>query len=210
MNDSSKRKREIKIEAIKTPNGHVPTVETFHKVIDGLFGEVLDTKKDIAKLIPNLEKELDNLRDILAQQMILFEMVNDRIEKLERIISEQGKGIAKIQKSFDVSSDKSSTEAELTEESKRAIAKVIKSELDLGTKPLTTKIESLEKEIAKSKNDTVKEMQKNLDNIKDQIDDLSSKTELQMLEILESVNSPTPSKSKSPSSSSKTKKKLSS
>ena len=210
MNDSSKRKREIKIEAIKTPNGHVPTVETFHKVIDGLFGEVLETKKDIAKLIPNLEKELDNLREILAQQMILFEIINDRIEKLEKTISEQGKGIAKIQKSIESTKGASSTEAELTEESKRAIAKVIKSELDLGTKPLISKIEILEKEIAKSKADTLKEMQKNLDNIKDQIDDLSSKTELQMLEILESINSPTPSKSKSSSSNSKSKKKLTS
>jgi len=55
----------------------------------------------------------------------------------------------------------------------------------------------------------LKTVEKSLDNIKDQIDDLSSKTELQMLEIVESLNL-SPTKSSSRSSSSKSKKKLTS
>lgn len=210
MNDSSKRKREIKIEAIKTPEGQVPTVETFHKVIDGLFGEVLDTRKDIAKLIPNLEKELDSLREILAQQMILFEIINNNVEKLEKVFIDQAKNISKIQRAVDSPKESSSTEAELTEESKKAIAKVIKGELAAGTKPIYDQIKDLEKQITKSKSETLSAVKNSLDNIKDQLDDLSSKSELQMLEILESLNlEPSQSESKS-SSSTKTKRKLTS
>ncbi|NHJ03220.1 MAG: hypothetical protein EAX90_00180 [Candidatus Heimdallarchaeota archaeon] len=210
MNDSSKRKREIKIEAIKTPEGQVPTVETFHKVIDGLFGEILDTRKDIAKLIPNLEKELDNLREILAQQMILFEIINNNVEKLENAFIDQAKNISKIQRAVDSPKESGSTEAELTEESKKAIAKVIKGELAIGTKPIYDQIKDLEKQITKSKSETLSAVKDSLDNIKDQLDDLSSKSELQMLEILESLNlEPSQSDSKSRSTS-KTKRKLTS
>ena len=187
--NSSKKKQEFQVDTIKTPDGHVPTVESFHKVVDGLFGEVLDTRKDVAKLIPNLEKELKNLREILAQQMVLFEVINDEIQKLQKNVSNQGKTISKLEKTVELTSTAGGfSEAELTAESRKAIAKVIRSELLEGIKPLERYINKLEKDIAKSKTDTLASMRKSLDTIKDQIEDLSSKTELQMLEILESVN----------------------
>jgi len=208
MSRSPKSKQKFEIDVIKTPEGQVPTVESFHKVIDGLFGEVLDTRKDIVKLIPNLEKELSSLREILAQQMIVFEVINDNISKLDEELKDQSKKISKIQKlATDTKSDVSS-QAELTEGSKKAIAKLVKTELGESTKPIQEALKLLEKTVAKSEAETLKKVEKQLNNLKDQIDDLSSKTELQMLEILESVNqSPVSHSTKSSDSSTKTTKK---
>lgn len=209
---SRKSKQSFNVDVIKTPEGQVPTVESFHRVIDGLFGEVLDTRKDIAKLIPNLEKELTGLREILAQQRVLFEVINDSISNLQTQIVEQDKKLAKIQKATTGIEKSSMTEAELTDDSKKAIAKVIQSELKSSTKPIADALTVLQKEVKKSSTSSLTTVEKQLDNIKDQIDDLSSKSELQMLELLESVNQ-TPVRSSKSSSSTKTtssKKKLTS
>ncbi len=206
MSKNPKTKQKFDIDVIKTPEGHVPTVDSFHKVIDGLFGEVLDTRKDIAKLIPNLEKELGNLREILAQQMVLFEIINDNISKLEKEIKAQDKKITKIQKTTTDLSVGGQTEADLTEETKKALAKLVRSELQIGTKPIYDSLKLLENEISKSSAATLKKVEKQLDNIMDQIDDLSSKSELQMLEILESVNQE-PIKRHTKSSTTRTTKK---
>jgi hypothetical protein len=209
---SKKSKESFDINVIKTPEGQVPTVESFHKVIDGLFGEVLDTRKDIAKLIPNLEKELNSLREILAQQMVLFEIINSNIEKLAEQIDKQDKKITKIQKTTSDVSQPGLVEVELTTDSKKAIAKLMQDEFKSGTKPISDALKALEADLAKAGSSSIKTVEKQLSNIKDQIDDLSSKSELQMLEILESVNqSPVRSKPKSTSSTkSSTKKKLTS
>ena len=208
MSKSPKSKQKFDIDVIKTPEGHVPTVESFHKVIDGLFGEVLDTRKDIVKLIPNLEKELSSLREILAQQMIVFEVINDNISKLENEIKDQSRQISKIQKITTDTKEKQLSEANLTAESKRAIAKLVKDELKEGTKPIHEALKLLEKVVAKSETVTLKKVEKQLTNLRDQIDDLSSKTELQMLEILESVNQePVRRTTKSIGSTTKTTKK---
>ncbi|MGC9777899.1 MAG: hypothetical protein HZR80_01490 [Candidatus Heimdallarchaeota archaeon] len=206
MSKNPKTKQKFNIDVIKTPEGHVPTVDSFHKVIDGLFGEVLDTRKDIAKLIPNLENELGNLREILAQQMVLFEIINDNIFKLEKEIKAQDKKITKIQKTTTDLSVGGQTEADLTEETKKALAKLVRRELQIGTKPIYDSLKMLENEISKSSAATLKKVEKQLDNIKDQIDDLSSKSELQMLEILESVNQE-PIKRQTKSSATRTTKK---
>ncbi len=208
MSKGPKRKQKFDIDVIKTPEGHVPTVDSFHRVIDGLFGEVLDTRKDIVKLIPNLEKELSSLREILAQQMIIFEVINDNISKLDAELKDQSKKITKIQKITVDSKEKQLSEANLTAESKKAIAKLVKDELKESTKPIHEALKLLEKVVAKSETDTLKKVEKQLTNIKDQIDDLSSKTELQMLEILEGVTqSPVRRTTKSSSSTTKTTKK---
>lgn len=210
MSKKPKSKESFDINVIKTPEGQVPTVESFHKVIDGLFGEVLDTRKDIAKLIPNLEKELNNLREILAQQMVLFEVINTNIVKLADEVNNQGKKISKIEKISSEVEQPGLSEVELTDESKKAIARLMKDELKTGTKPLTDSLKDLEKDIAKTGTDTMKKVEKQLASIMDQIDDLSSKSELQMLEILESLN-PSPIQDKSKSSTrTTTKKKLTS
>jgi hypothetical protein len=205
-----KPKESFDINVIKTPEGQVPTVESFHKVIDGLFGEVLDTRKDIAKLIPNLEKELNNLREILAQQMVLFEVINTNIEKLAGEIKDQGKKIVKIQKATSEIELPGLSEVELTIESKKAIAKLMKDELKTGTKPLTDSLKVLETDIAKTSTNTLKKVEKHLANIMDQIDDLSSKSELQMLEILESVTQGSVKSQSKSTSRTATKKKLTS
>ena len=208
MSKSPKSKQKFDIDVIKTPEGHVPTVESFHKVIDGLFGEVLDTRKDIVKLIPNLEKELSSLREILAKQMIVFEVINDNISKLENELKDQSRKITKIQKLATDTKEKQLSEADLTAESKRAIAKLVKDELKEGTKPIHEALKHLEKVVAKSETVTMKKVEKQLTNLRDQIDDLSSKTELQMLEILESVNQePVRRTTKSIGSTTKTTKK---
>lgn len=208
MSKNPKSKQKFDIDVIKTPEGHVPTVESFHKVIDGLFGEVLDTRKDIVKLIPNLEKELSSLREILAQQMIIFEVINDNISKLEDELKDQSRKITKIQKITTDTKEKQLSEADLTAESKRAIAKLVKDELSKGTKPIHEALKLLEKVVAKSETDTLKKVEKQLTNLRDQIDDLSSKTELQMLEILESVTQdPVRRTTKSTGSTTKTTKK---
>ncbi|MBN1328730.1 MAG: hypothetical protein JXA54_04575 [Candidatus Heimdallarchaeota archaeon] len=203
-------KQSFEVDVIKTPEGQVPTVDSFHRVIDGLFGEVLDTRKDIVKLIPNLENELNNMREVLAQQMVLFEILNSSIKNLEEEVKEQGKKLGKLQKIPTEPSQSTIAEADLTEQSKKAIAKLIQIELHEGTKPIYTSLKVLEDEITKANVNTLKKVEKQLDNIKDQIDDLSSKTELQMLEILETIN-PSPVKSATSSSSeskSATKRKL--
>jgi hypothetical protein len=208
MSRSPKSKQKFDIDVIKTPEGQVPTVESFHKVIDGLFGEVLDTRKDIVKLIPNMEKELSSLREILAQQMIVFEVINDNIAKLESEIKSQSKKITNIQKLATDSKADETSQAELAEESKKAIAKLVKTELKESTKPIHEALKLLEKSVAKSEADTLKKVEKQLTNLRDQIDDLSSKSELQMLEILESLNQkPVKRTTKSSSSTSKTTKK---
>lgn len=208
MSKNPKSKQKFDIDVIKTPQGHVPTVDSFHKVIDGLFGEVLDTRKDIVKLIPNLEKELSSLREILAQQMIIFEIINDNISKLDVELKDQSRKISKIQKIVTDSKEKQLSEANLTAESKKAIAKLVKDELKESTKPIHEALKLLEKVVAKSETDTLKKVEKQLTNLKDQIDDLSSKTELQMLEILEGVtHDPVRRTTKSSSSTTKTTKK---
>jgi len=208
MSKNPKSKQKFDIDVIKTPEGHVPTVESFHKVIDGLFGEVLDTRKDIVKLIPNLEKELSSLREILAQQMILFEVINNNLLKLEDELKDQSRKITKIQKSTTDTKERQLLEAKLTTESKKAIAKLVKDELKESTKPIHEALKLLEKVVAKSETDTLKKVEKQLTNLKDQLDDLSSKTELQMLEILESLTQgPMRRTTKSASSTTKTTKK---
>ncbi len=203
MNNSSKKKQEFKIDTIKTPKGNVPTVESFHKVIDGLFGEVLDTRKDIAKLIPNLEKELQNLKEILAQQMVLSEIINDNINKIERVLKNQGKEIAKVHQATELAGSGNLTEVGLSNESIRAVRKLIQTELVKGVKPINDSLKQLDREITSANREIMKTVERSLENIKDQIDDLSSKTELQMLEIVESLN-------QTPAKTSKTKKKLTS
>ena len=213
MSRSPKTKQTFNVEVIKTPEGYVPTVDGFHKVVDGLFGEILDTRKDIARLIPNLESELNNLREILAENRVMMDIINNNITKVEDDIKEQGKILEKMKKIADVGIQGQLSEAELTEQSKKAIAKLVRAELVENTRPLYDSIKLLEKEIANTNNETIKRIEKQLITLKDQIEDLSSKTELQMLEILESVNqSPIEKESKALDSTiaKTTKKKLTS
>ena len=208
MSKKTRKRQEIDVKVIKTPEGQIPTIESFHSVVDGLFGEILDTRKDVAKLIPNLEKELKNLKEILAQQMVLFEIMNENIKKLDKEMKTHSKKITQLENSLATNQDVRQAEADLTTEAKKAISKLIKSELVIATKPLYTSIKGIETKLTKSNDSTIKKVEKSLDVIRDQIDDLSSKTELQMLEILESVN--VDARPKTKTTTTKAKKKLTS
>ncbi len=208
MSKTPRKKQEINVKVIKTPEGQIPTIESFHSVVDGLFGEILDTRKDVAKLIPNLEKELKNLKEILAQQMVLFEIMNENILKLDKEMKTHSKKITQLENSLTNDQDVRQAEADLTTEAKKAISGLIKSELVIATKPLYTSLKEIEMKLTKSNDTTIKKVEKSLDVIRDQIDDLSSKTELQMLEILESVN--VDARPKTKTTTTKAKKKLTS
>jgi len=207
MSKTPRKKQEIDVKVIKTPEGQIPTIESFHSVVDGLFGEILDTRKDVAKLIPNLEKELKNLKEILAQQMVLFEIMNENIQKLDKEMKTHSKKISQLENSL-ANQDVKQAKADLTTEAKKAISNLIKSELVIATKPLYTSLKEIETKLTKSNDTTLKKVEKSLDVIQDQIDDLSSKTELQMLEILESVN--VDARPKTKTTTTKAKKKLTS
>ncbi|MHA1187770.1 MAG: hypothetical protein ACTSXA_03290 [Candidatus Heimdallarchaeota archaeon] len=207
MSKTPRKKQEIDVKVIKTPEGQIPTIESFHSVVDGLFGEILDTRKDVAKLIPNLEKELKNLKEILAQQMVLFEIMNENIQKLDKEMKTHSKKISQLENSL-ANQDVKQAKADLTTEAKKAISNLIKSELIIATKPLYTSLKEIETKLTKSNDTTLKKVEKSLDVIQDQIDDLSSKTELQMLEILESVN--VDARPKTKTTTTKAKKKLTS
>jgi len=188
MSKKTTKKQTYTIDVIKTPDGQVPTVESFHKVIDGLFGEILDTRKDIAKLIPNLEQELANLREILAQQMVMFEIINNTIKALQKDIKNQEKRIGLVQKNVSEMIQANLSEVELTEESIKAITKIVQSNIKSETKPLSEALKKLRIDFEAANKATLTRVEKEFTNIRDQIEDLSSKTELQMLEILESIN----------------------
>ena len=207
MSKTPRKKQEIDVKVIKTPEGQIPTIESFHSVVDGLFGEILDTRKDVAKLIPNLEKELKNLKEILAQQMVLFEIMNENIQKLDKEMKTHSKKITQLENSL-ANQDVRQAKADLTTEAKKDISNLIKSELVIATKPLYTSLKQIETKLTKSNDTTLKKVEKSLDVIRDQIDDLSSKTELQMLEILESVN--VDARPKRKTTTTKAKKKLTS
>lgn len=181
-------KKEFEIQTIKTPKGQVPTIESFHKVVDGLFTEVLDTRKDFAKLLPNLKEELENIRKILAQQRIFFEILTERMEKLEQNLQQQEIKIDQLAKKQSELTISEPTEAELTNDSRKIIAKLIQTEIKKNTKPFIDSLEKVKQEIAETKKENSEQMEKAIIKLKDQIEDLSSKTELQLLEILETLN----------------------
>ncbi|MBD3191726.1 MAG: hypothetical protein GF308_13850 [Candidatus Heimdallarchaeota archaeon] len=208
-------KKEFEIHTIKTPKGQVPTIESFHKVVDGLFTEVLDTRKDFAKLLPNLENELELMRKILAQQRILFETLTERMKKLEEQLQKQDGKIDKLDKKQSELIISEPTQAELTDDSKKIITKLIRTELKKNTKPLINSLEQLKQEIVETKKENSEQIDQAIIKLKDQIEDLSSKTELQLLEILETLNQKSRTEhqktTKSKSNSTKnTKKKISS
>jgi len=212
MSKKVNKKQTFSIDVIKTPEGQVPTVESLHQVVDGLFTEILDTRKDVAKLIPNLEQELANLREILAQQMVMFEIINNTIKALQKDIKDQEKRINQVQKNVSEMILANLSEAELTEESIKAITKIVQSNIKGETKPLSEALRNLKADFLAMNKEMRKQVEKEFTAIKDQIEDLSSKTELQMLEILESINQNPIKTTPAKSSTTKTtpKKKLTS
>ncbi len=131
--------------------------------------------------------------------------MSDNINKIKKVLKIQGKEIAKVQQATELAGNGNLAEVGLSNESIREVRKLIQTELVKGVKPISDSLKQLDRQITSSNKETMKTVEKSLENIKDQIDDLSSKTELQMLEIVESLN-----QSPSKTSATKTKRKLTS
>jgi hypothetical protein len=177
--------RKIEVEALKTPEGQVPTVEGLQAVAEGLFEEVLETRKDIARLIPNLEKELQELRKAIADQTVLTEITTKHLQELKKEITEEVRKTAKIQREM---KQPDQLEAALTSDSQKNITRLVRKEVKKQTKLVLDSLIQMEKDIASSKKELAKRMDEQIQTLTEQLDDLSSKTELQLLEILESLN----------------------
>ena len=94
----SEKKISIKIEAIKTPLGQVPTLESFKQVLEGLNvlnADMIRTQElvnnEMFKTMAGIEKELKSLRKLISEEIISFEAikedvntVNKRLDKIEK------------------------------------------------------------------------------------------------------------------------------
>lgn len=100
-NESSKQKKmSIKIEAIKTPLGPVPTLESIKNIVDGLNilnAEMIRTQEtvnsEVFKQMAGIEKELKSLRKLISEEIIAFEAIKEyivggeltkRLDKIEK------------------------------------------------------------------------------------------------------------------------------
>ncbi len=100
-NESSKQKKmSIKIEAIKTPLGPVPTLESIKNIVDGLNilnAEMIRTQEtvnsEVFKQMSGIEKELKSLRKLISEEIIAFEAIKEyivggeltkRLDKIEK------------------------------------------------------------------------------------------------------------------------------
>ncbi|MEA2071428.1 MAG: hypothetical protein U9O98_09070, partial [Asgard group archaeon] len=148
----------------------------------------LDTRKDIVRLFPNLEQELTELRKIMAHQQVIFEKMSDQITTLEKESKKQSQTIADLKKETGKIDTSGAIEATLSTKSKKSISSLIKKRIEENIQPIQEEIVELKTALQKTTQDNIEKMEKRIDLLKDQVEDLSSKTELQMLEILESVN----------------------
>ena len=92
----SKKKITINIEAIKTPLGPVPTLESLKKIVEALNilnADMIRTQEtvnsEVFKQMAGIEKELKSLRKLISEEIISFGAIKEGIEKLisEEIVS---------------------------------------------------------------------------------------------------------------------------
>lgn len=139
----SKDKVKIQIDSIKTPAGEVPTVESLKNVVTGL--NILNSDMDylntnVARNMTAIDKELRNIRKLIAEETVSFEVMSQKLEKvsnqLERLAkSEKEKweslqeimmDIAEIIKGFQASLDEYSSRVDQRiKETFKALAEII-------------------------------------------------------------------------------------
>ena len=93
----SKDKVKIQIDAIKTPAGDVPTVDSLKRVVDGLNlmnNDMTSLNTDVAKNMSAIDKELRNIRKLIAEETVSFEVMSQKLEK----VSSQLELLAKSEK----------------------------------------------------------------------------------------------------------------
>ena len=96
MTNDSNKKITINIEAIKTPLGPVPTLESLKKIVEALNilnADMIRTQEtvnsEVFKQMAGIEKELKSLRKLISEEIISFGAIKEGIEKLssEEIVS---------------------------------------------------------------------------------------------------------------------------
>ena len=107
---AAEKKISIKIEAIKTPLGQVPTLESFKQVLEGLNvlnADMIRTQEmvnnEMFKTMAGIEKELKSLRKLISEEIISFEAikedvntVNKRLDKIEKDQAERIKDLSNL------------------------------------------------------------------------------------------------------------------
>ncbi|WXG40965.1 MAG: hypothetical protein WED07_09380 [Candidatus Freyarchaeum deiterrae] len=80
-----KEKVKIQIDAIKTPAGDVPTVDSLKRVVDGLNvmnSDMANLGTDVSKNMSSMDKELRNIRKLIAEETVSFEVMSQKLEKV--------------------------------------------------------------------------------------------------------------------------------
>ncbi|MHA1276513.1 MAG: hypothetical protein ACTSQI_03050 [Candidatus Helarchaeota archaeon] len=99
----------IQIEAIKTPLGEVPTLESFKRLIEGLNilnADMIRTQEtvnsEVWKSMSGIEKELKSLRKIISEELIahaaIKENINELNKRLEQIAKNQDEKLKELSK----------------------------------------------------------------------------------------------------------------
>nr|MDO8079838.1 hypothetical protein [Candidatus Freyarchaeota archaeon] len=138
-----KDKVKIQIDSIKTPLGDVPTVESLKRVVNGLNllnSDMVNLNADAAKNISAMDKELRNIRKLIAEETVSFEVMSQKLEKVSNQLellakSEKEKweslqgimmDVGEILKGFQATLEESSTRVDRSvKETLKALAEII-------------------------------------------------------------------------------------
>jgi septal ring factor EnvC (AmiA/AmiB activator) len=89
--NAANKKIPIKIEAIKTPLGAVPTLKSFKQVLEGLNilnADMIRTQEMVSnemfKTMAGIEKELKSLRKLISEEIISSEAIKENINALNK------------------------------------------------------------------------------------------------------------------------------
>jgi len=87
---SKKGKVEIHIDAISTPKGDVPTVDTVKRVVNGLnmlesemYVETEETKKNVLLKVRDLDKDILSIKKLVSEMAISFESILEKLGDVE-------------------------------------------------------------------------------------------------------------------------------
>lgn len=107
---SAKKKVTIQIDAISTPKGNVPTVNSLERVVNGL--NILDSeisaatdeaRKDVLIRIKDLEKEIMSVKKLISEMAISLEAATEKLSGVD----------PKLQKTFEIVESQRMESAEL-------------------------------------------------------------------------------------------------
>ena len=95
MADDAEKKISIKIEAINTPLGPVPTLESLKKIVEGLNILNADMRRthetvnsEVFKQMSGIEKELKSLRKLISEEIVSMEVIKEDIGALKKRIDQ--------------------------------------------------------------------------------------------------------------------------